>query len=414
MLGAGIFINTVLLAQRTHLFSGALYLLNAILMLPLILSMVTLMKLHPRGGFYAFGSQEISPFAGFVSAWSYFVGKLASGTLMIHTAFLLLQTIIPTLKAFNTTTLHFVTLIFFTLLNLLHMKIGMLVQGTSFILKLIPIVFVVAVGALFGWSETVSMPTDILPILSSIPLVLFTALGFEATLSLSSHIHNPEKNGPRAILIAFAVVTIACFLFQTSFYLLLGNRFDTFTNYLSMFPALLQTICSNRSYTIPLAQIFHVAIASSALGGAYSILFSTHWNLYAIAQHNHTFFNTLITRKNRYGMPTISIMLQALLCSICVLSTHGSQLPLQLTASFGCIIAYTITVYALICAQKKQEALTKKWIGWLALGNCSLFIISSCYSLFSTTLNSFYLFSSILLGGIAMFWIKKLREKPHK
>ena len=71
MLGAGIFINTSTLAQKTGLLGAGMYLLVGLLMLPLILSIAHLLRLHPAGGFYIFAKKEISPFMGFFSGWSY-------------------------------------------------------------------------------------------------------------------------------------------------------------------------------------------------------------------------------------------------------------------------------------------------------------------------------------------------------
>src|SRR6476620_3392969 len=84
MLGAGIFINTSTLAGRAGMLSGSMYLLVGLLMLPLILSIAQLLRLHPAGGFYAFAKNEVNPFVGFLSGWSYFTSKLASCMLMIH------------------------------------------------------------------------------------------------------------------------------------------------------------------------------------------------------------------------------------------------------------------------------------------------------------------------------------------
>ncbi len=78
-----------------------MYPLIGFLILPLIIIVAQLMKIHPSGGFYTFGAQEIHPYAGFISAWSYFTGKLASAMLMIHVAMLLCQYIIPSLGAIN-------------------------------------------------------------------------------------------------------------------------------------------------------------------------------------------------------------------------------------------------------------------------------------------------------------------------
>src|SRR5271169_2910080 len=78
MLGVGIFINTAELAKRAGALGCLSYALVGILLLPLIICVAELVKLHPSGGFYIFARREINPFFGFLSAWIYFTGKLAS------------------------------------------------------------------------------------------------------------------------------------------------------------------------------------------------------------------------------------------------------------------------------------------------------------------------------------------------
>lgn len=403
MLGSGIFINTAILAKNMGLLSGCMYLFNGILILPLILSMTSLVRMHPRGGFYTFGAQEINSFTGFLSAWSYFIGKLASATLMIHTAFLLIQTIIPSLQCINVLYLDILTLFFFTGLNLLQMKVSVGVQSTTFIIKLIPIIFVILSGLFLINPTQWVLPVSFFSVINSMPFVLFTALGFEATLSLSNSIENPGVNGPRAILIAFFTVLGLSFLFQTLMYLALGNALATFPNYLFAFPALTSLIWGQSSCVSYLSSFFHLAIATSALGGAYGILFSTHWNLYAIAQHNAIWGAHFFTRLNKHAMPFVGVILQAIICILYLIGTQGNQIPLQLTASIGCTIAYTISIIALLNNQRQPHA----WIARLALINCFIFIASTLYSLYVHTATSATFFAIMLIIGILMHIIKK-------
>ena len=407
MLGSGIFINTVLLANNVAILSGCMYLLNGLLVLPLILNMTALMRLHPRGGFYTFGAQEINNLAGFISAWSYFIGKLASAALMIHTAFLLIQTIIHAFCAIDIFYLDIIALLCFTALNLLHMKVSMTVQSAAFIIKLIPIFFVLLSGLFLISPGEWSAPESAFTIINALPLVLFTVLGFEATLSLSSKIENPDSNGPRAILIAFGAVVGLSFLFQTLFYLALGDALAAFPNFLLAFPALISKMSSNAHFVYYASSFFHLAIATSALGGAYSILFSTHWNLYTIAEHNDIVGASFLTRLNKHAMPMVGITLQAIICTLYFICTRGNQIPLQLTASFGCTIAYTTSVIALLCAQQKRSTGVAPWIAWCALLNCGLFIASGVYSLLASTVVSFGLFISMFVIGVLLHVAKR-------
>ena len=50
-----------------------MYILVGILMLPLILSIAQLLRLHPAGGFYTFAQKEINPFMGFLSGGAIYI-----------------------------------------------------------------------------------------------------------------------------------------------------------------------------------------------------------------------------------------------------------------------------------------------------------------------------------------------------
>ena len=209
MLGAGLFINTTELAHRTGSLSWLVYALVGLLMLPLILSIAHLVRMHPDGGFYTFGTKELHPFAGFFSAWAYFTGKLASAALMVYVAVLLIQAIVPALNSAHPMVLSIGILIFFGLLNTQKIGTGSVIQNVFLGAKAIPIIFVILSGLFFFSPGNIGTMHNILAgIPSSIPLVLYAILGFETACSLSNKIEDAHKNAPRAILISFATVIV--------------------------------------------------------------------------------------------------------------------------------------------------------------------------------------------------------------
>jgi len=98
MFGTGIFINTVTLAKLTGFLGFFSYSIVALLLLPLIIAIAALLKRYPSGGFYTYAARDINITAGFLSAWAYFIGKIASAALLIHFFIIMLQTIIPWLQ----------------------------------------------------------------------------------------------------------------------------------------------------------------------------------------------------------------------------------------------------------------------------------------------------------------------------
>lgn len=381
MMGAGIFINTVELSKRAGLLSGFMYPLVGLLILPLILAIASLIKLYPSGGFYTFGQQEISPLVGYISTWSYFIAKLASASLMIHVSVSLITQIFPALLSFGSILFYdLLVLSLFIGLNLLNMRTGSRIQFGFLGLKLIPVLFVIAVGILFFAPSTLTT----LPILwtgipTSLPLVLYAAMGFEAICAISNKIQDAERNGPKAIMISFSVMMILVFLFQFLFYATLGQTLSDQANYLGAFPALLQKLFpANFALTHKLQALFHLAIASSALGGCYGVLYSNNWNLHILATHKKIQGWQILSRLNAQAIPYFCLLVEWLFCVLYLTASAGNQVILQQLAALGTALTYTVCVIALWRAYKRQnEPFFAKLIPITALLSCFI-LIGAC------------------------------------
>lgn len=406
MVGVGIFINTTTLAQQAGAFGAVSYLVLGVLMLPLILSISYLLTMHPAGGFYSYAKSEINQFAGFVSAWSYFIGKLASAVLMIHVSVLFLQELLPMLANVNSLLLDVFFLLLFILLNMLNIKTGSILQIIFTMFKMLPVLFLIMAG-IFLFDSTFIVASDALwtGIPSTLPLVLFGILGFEAACSLSSQIENPKKNASRAVLISFGVVICIYFLYQFVFYGALGESLAQCPDYRSMFPLFVQKLFGGASaYTRLLVTGIHLCIASSALSGAYSIIFSNTWNLYTLAQNNHIFGAKKFLQLNRYDTPWLCVIAEGFICMIHLLVTHADQIPLQITGALGVIIAYTLSVFSLFLAKRNRPYISiNGFVPLCGLLSCLLLTSSCLYGLYNAGVYSLFSFVSLFIVGIVMY-----------
>lgn len=406
MIGAGVFINTTELAQWAGALGVLSYVIIGIIMLPLILSISRLLILHPTGGFYVFGSKEINQFVGFLAAWSYFIGKLGSATIMIHVSVLFLQKILPFLAQLHPFVLDFSFLSTFILCNMLNVKTGSQLQAIFTILKLTPIFFLAIFGLFLFKGNNFSSSYRIWEgIPFTIPLVLFSILGFEAACSLSSRIENPEKNASRAVLISYGIVIFIYCIYQFVAFGALAPNILHYLDYRSIFPGLIGKLFPHASYTQTLVNMFHIAIASSALSGSYSIIFSNTWNIYTLAEHKHLFFSSWFTTLNRHHIPWLCVLTEGLVCTIHLLVTQGAQVPLQLTGSLGCTIAYTLSILALLAAKKNYPQLRiNMFIPALGLCSCLLLLSSCIYTMYYAGLTALISLISLIIIGIIMFF----------
>ena len=410
MVGIGLFLNTTILAQLAGAVGFVSYIALAVLLFPLIKSVATLVNIYPQGGFYTYASKQMHPLIGFVSAWSYFIGKLASAMLMIHSSLLLLAQIFPAIQQLNIFALDAGVLATFLALNLLHVQSGSMIQVLFLVMKLIPIGFVILSG-IFLFSGQNYSPTHFEwgGFIDTLPLVLYSAVGFEATTSLSSKIKDAHTNGPRAILISYALVMCINVLYQLLFYGSLGIDLAQTGSFLGAFPLLITRLFGNHAtFACTLQGLFNIAIACSALGGAYGILFSNSWNLHTLAQHNHIAFKQWFTRMNRYHIPFMCIAAEGFICLLHLALSAGNQIPLQHTTALGCSIAYTLSVLSLVLYQwRNNNTIVLSLFGLL---NCLVLIGSSIYSIAQHGGSSIYAFASLLTLGVLMFFVTKEKE----
>jgi amino acid transporter len=405
MLGAGIFINTPILAQRAGLLGSFMYIVVGILMLPLILSIAQLLKIHPAGGFYTFAQKEINPFMGFLSGWSYFTSKVASCMLMIHVSVTLMLRIFPALTYFHPFVLDFFIVSFFCTLNLLNIKAGSTIQKMFIGFKTFPIIFAILTGIFLLQPDNFSYANVIGEGLqSSLPLVIYAVIGFEAACSMSSKIKDAHKNAPLAVLISFCIVILIATLYQTILYGAMAQELNLCAGHCDTFPALLHKLFGDTPFAHKFEGIVHLAIASSTLGAAYGIIFSNSWNLHILAQNNHLWCSNFFTKFNRNLIPFACVLVEGILCLTYLFVSQGVLVPLQQIGALGCVVSYTFSVGSLLYATKyNSNASISPWVPRLGLLSCAILITACIRSFFINGMSSLIIYSVLLVLGICMF-----------
>lgn len=394
MLGTGVFINTVMLTQKAGAWSVFLYLMGGILMLPLIMGFAQLTRVHSGTDFYSFGA-SISPYVGFMSTWGYFMSKLSTASLGLFVFSSFVQKTITVLATIPTLALALTVLALFSCLNLLGTRIGSIIQTIFLTTKLFPLLGAILLACTYFEPFTIPTVYEFLPKLPvALPLVLFCFLGFEATCSLSRIIENPRKNASRVILFSFAILLMLTTLYQLFFYAALTTTLEAQPNYLSAFPLLIEKTLPAASSFLP--KLFSLAVATSAMGGAYGVLYSNMWNLYSLADQGHLPFSSFLTKFNRFHIPFMCVAAEALACCIYLFSTQGSQIPLQYISTLGCLITYTVGIISLF-------RLTHSALSIAGLVSCFLALWICIKGFIATSLTPLFGFGLILFVGTLLF-----------
>ena len=404
MYGTGVLINTVNLAVIAGFLGFVSYMTVALLMLPLIFSIAATLKRHPSGGFYAYAATDIHPSVGFLSAWAYFVGKLASAALLIHIFTSTMKVIVPALDPIPSLPVDFAILALFAWLNMFNIKTGTRITYGFIFCKFTPIIFAI-LSCLSLFSQW-HIPADSIlwsGIPSTIPLVLYAFVGFEVACSISNSIEDAEKNGPKSILYSFGIVVLLTVLYQFLMFITIGEGLTQLPNFLGIFRVLLNEIMPAASaFKTVLLKLFYIAGASSALGGSYGILFSNSWNLYTLAQHKHIPFSKFFTALNQYQVPFLCVLAETAVCAGYLLLTAGHQITLQQISVMSCTIAYGCSVLGLLKSHY-QESRAVNFLAIAALGSCML-LLGSCIRNFIASGIIYLGFFAILLAiGLLLY-----------
>ena len=383
------------------------YLIVATLLAPLIITMAQLIARIPEGGFYAYGRTDLSPLCGFISAWTYWCAKLASASLMIHISITTLQYLFPILAIINPLVLDIAVLGLFSVAFSRNIKTSTHLLYSFLGLKLIPLLCVL-LGGILMYSRTYVLwswgDCSLEGLLNTIPLVLYVFTGFEASCSLSAHIENPAHNGPRAIMYSFVAILSLVTLYQLLFTIIIpAPLLGAQESYRDAFKLLLQVLGAHGQLLYYSSVIVLSAIALSALGGAYGILFSNQWNLYTLALKNHLPYSHTLTALNKYGIPLHCTFAQIAGCILFLWYTTGTQIALQQIGALGSAVAYTISVIGALRSSSQKSRI----IPACALASCILLLGSCVRNFLINGPGIFYIFALIIIIGTLIAYYRQ-------
>jgi amino acid transporter len=407
MLGTGIFINSADFAQKAGPFSFSPYLIIGILMIPLIMAMAVLINNQADGSFYGVAKHELGSFWGFISTWSYFIAKPASAGLMIHFCCSLFRQLFPVFTVIPVLALDTIVITLFVILNLLNMRIGRNIQLSFIALKAIPILFIMISGLwLLNPSNFTNIEIPFANIAVMLPLAIYAFTGFEASLSLNRHIKDARRNAPRAIIISYLIVMCTFLLYQLGYYGALNLAQLSGTNSFDGIALFLQSIFVQPHHT--LKALLYICMGTSALGGAYSILFSNAWNLHNLAHNNHLNLKKYLTATNAAGIAYWCLFIEAGACFLYLFFTEANPVTLRQINAFGSTLAYTTSMFAF--AVMAFATLKKRWakiLAIFALCSCSTFILACVNSFREFGPLALVAFLGLLLLGTLLYMIAK-------
>ena len=398
IIGAGLFINPAPLTQIAHGWGFASYLLSGLVLLPLILCIATLATLKPTaGGLYVYAHDFVSPMAGFISGWCYFLGKSTSAAILAYTFCSFIKSLVAPLQAWPTTVLTIIVLFSLSFCNIAGLKIGGKVQWLFIGFKAIPITLVLFTGIFLaqgGWPE--AFPVSALEHLpQALPIAIFALCGFEVICSIAHLIENPKKNVRRAILISFTIVVAASALFQFGMWQMLGPE-------LSSTPSPIMAYAYKVFGQYPwVVRLFNAFVYASVLGGSFGMLTSNCWNLQTIATHKHLPGSRYLALISKKQVPWVSLLVETTFASL-IISLQSSQIPLQNMAVFGMTVGYFMSTLA------AYKASLPRWLVFLSFMSCAYVLWLCALRIINSGASVYFLL--ILGAGIVLASWQKFKR----
>ncbi len=228
IIGAGIFILPVIVAEKLGTGSIAAYLVCGLLMILIMLCFVEVgSKITITGGAYSYIEKAFGEFAGFLTANIFIFGAAVTANAAVANG--LADTLSYFLPLFK---LLWIRVLFFAIIfgglayfNVRGITRAVMIVKFNTIAKLIPLLMIVIFGWFFMSSPDIKFTAgNSLKDIGEISLILlFAFVGAETALNVSGEIRKPEKTIPRGIMISILIVALLYILIQVVVQAILGN-----------------------------------------------------------------------------------------------------------------------------------------------------------------------------------------------
>jgi APA family basic amino acid/polyamine antiporter len=409
IIGSGIFIMPLLMAQQAGTFSLLAWVLAGIYsILTAFCFAEAAAKLPKAGGLYSYAHQAFGDFVGFIAGWTFWIGYWITIATEIWAIGYYLQFFLPQVALLTRVFIAAIIGLILSLINYRGVRISGDVEDAFTIGKLVPLLIFIAVGLFFIQPQNYFpiLPQNVSPIPalgSATVLALWAFLGAEIITVPEEEIKNARKSVPKAILIA-ATTVIGIYLLVSVVFL--GINWQRFA-----------------ASESPLADAFK-AITSGYIGGwggiiiAVGALISIIGALNAVilgsarisfAMSRDKLFPKFFSKLHpKHKTPYVGIIVQTIFALVLAFSlTDFTQLA-NLAVMFT-IIPYTISCLAVLRLIKKSKGeiiiLESRVIPLLAV-----FISLALLTQFSDFVKIFG--SAFVLIGILFFvFRKKLLKK---
>lgn len=373
MIGSGVFyLGSIVLIRSGMSFGLALlcWVVGGLVTLLSGLCYAELGAMLPRaGGGYVYLREAYSPALAFMNGFSsLFVSGSGSITgLGLALAAILAQFFPAIANDFSQKAVAIAFIVFLTIINILGVKLGSVIQNVFMVAKLIPIIIIIALGLFMGnitpdLSIITAPKQDVGEFLSMLAFgVVATLWAYEGWANLNTvteEIKNPKKNLPRAITIAIVMVMSLYLLFNYCIYRTLP--FDVINANINGTPAnnYLGTLTSEALMGGFGKTLVSLGMLVSIFGSLNGCIMVFPRGYYAMAQDG-AMMKSMGKLHEKYKTPANALMVSCVISCALVLAKDLNQITSLVV--FSGLIYKTLTFAAVLIFRKRAPELNRPY-----------------------------------------------------
>lgn len=411
IVGAGIFINPYVVAQRVHtpaLVLGA-WLAGGALALTAGFIWAELAARMPRvGGQYAYLRQSYSPLVAFLYGWVLLLviqtGGMAAVTMTFSRYFL-------DLTGFHAADwqIAVITLLALTVVNCVGVRAGGTVQSVLMVIKIFAIALLVGAGAFFirgthvAWKPVLDQPLSgslLSAFGAAMVPVVFAYGGWQTASFVAGEMKEPRRDLPRALVLG--VLGVALLYISVNYVYVHALGVSTLAQTPTPASAVMRMALGQKGATI-----IALGIAVSTLGFLSQSVLTAPRVYFAMAEDG-VFFRLLAWVHPRTRVPVLAIVLQSV-WTVVILLTGSYEKILNYVTSMDAIF-WTLTAGCLFILRRRDStppAFTMPGHPWTTACfclACAGVVANTIYRLPENTLIGM----AILAAGVPVYYIWRL------
>lgn len=398
VIGGGLFVNLGLLSSMVGSYSGILYLVGYLVFFPIIFCIGNLAsKQQLEGGLYFMVESRLGALAGFLTSWSYFLGRSVSAAVLLKMLAVNLAVMYPSFRGSSELALATMIAAIMIAINILGISNAGRIQYFFTSFKIMPIIILSIIGLSFFAVQNFNFSADLYLVqknfFSALPSYIFAIQGFTIVIHIGHLIKEPKQLLTTLIAATFCAALIGV-IFQSIVFSATtsAGSENALQAFFSMFHF------KNIWINFVLKNIINIAVGASC----FMILTGNSKNLVALANNNYLPCKKLFLIGFN-NVAFFSLFVHAFI-SLSFLALAQNTPALQSASVFANFFAYFLCVIAAI----KDSLFTEKNIKMILFAIialcCNLFVLKIS---FDKILNTGLSLEFLFLFCIGIFFVAK-------